>query len=331
MDRWKGETDLVSLDATTQPVLDELEDLGDDEGMAAVLLLLGQINMNRFERAAGYLERAVAAAERAGDRRVAALAAGSLGFITVFGPVPAGEGIERCRALRRRVADHRIAPARLCCYEAVLHAMQGRIDQARALHAEAERIIDDLGNRWSSANTGFGRWALEMLAGAPQRAEAAARASLDLFKQMGATNAGSTAAALLAVALVQQDRHEEAIRYADLAAAWAAPDNIASRVGQLLARAHVLAVRGELEPAEAAAREAVRLSERSDDISQRGDALVDLGAVLDRAGRASEAATALRRAVALYQRKGNIVSAARANTTLERLGRDAGVTDASPS
>jgi hypothetical protein len=53
--------------------------------------------------------------------------------------------------------------------------------------------------------------------------------------------------------------------------------------------------------------------------------------VLDRAGRASEAATALRRAVALYQRKGNIVSAARANTTLERLGLDAGVTDASPS
>jgi class 3 adenylate cyclase/tetratricopeptide (TPR) repeat protein len=331
MDRWKGDTDLVSLDATTQPVLDELEDLGDDEGEAAVLLLLGQINMNRFERAAGYLERAVAAAERAGDRRVAALAAGSLGFITVFGPVPAGEGIERCRALRRRVADHRIAPARLCCYEAVLHAMQGRIDQARALHAEAERIIDDLGNRWSSANTGFGRWALEVLAGAPQRAEAAARASLDLFKEMGATNAGSTAAALLAVALVQQDRHEEAIRYADLAAAWAAPDNIASRVGQLLARAHVLAGRGELEPAEAAARDAVRLSEASDDISQRGDALVDLGAVLDRAGRASEAATALRRAVALYQRKGNTVSAARANTTLERLGLDAGVTDASPS
>ena len=56
--------------------------------------------------------------------------------------MPATEGIERCRALRRRVADHRITPARLLCYEAVLHAMQGRIDQARALHAEADDIID---------------------------------------------------------------------------------------------------------------------------------------------------------------------------------------------
>jgi hypothetical protein len=37
---------------------------------------------------------------------------------------------------------------------------------------------------------------------------------------MGATNQGSTAAGMLAVALVQQGRHTEAIRYADLAAAW---------------------------------------------------------------------------------------------------------------
>jgi len=65
-------------------------------------------------------------------------------------------------------------------------------------------------------------------------------------------------------------------------------------------------------------REAVRLSERSDDISQRGAALVDLATVVDRAGRVSEAATALRDAIALYGRKGNLVSAARAHTTLER-------------
>jgi tetratricopeptide (TPR) repeat protein len=206
--------------------------------------------------------------------------------------------------------------------------MQGRIDHARALHAQADQIIDDLGNPWLSANTGFSRCALELLAGAPERAEAAARASLALLQEMGATNQGSTVAALLAVALVRQDRHEEAIRYADLAATWAGPDDSASQVGQLVARAHVLAVRGELERAEAAAREAARLSERSDDISQRGDALTDLGAVLDRIGRASEAAAATRDAIALYERKGNVVSAARAHTVLERLGHRTGVTEA---
>jgi hypothetical protein len=50
--------------------------------------------------------------------------------------------------------------------------------------------------------------------------------------------------------------------------------------------------------------------------------------VLDRAGRVSDAAAALRDAIALYQRKGNVVFAARAHTNLERLGHGAAITDA---
>jgi len=247
--------------------------------------------------------------------------------IMVFGPAPAAKGIERCRALRRRFADHAGTSAVLLRHEAVLHAMDGRIDEARTLHAEAVRAIDDLGSPWFSASTVFGQWLLELLAGAPERAEASARTGLALLEEIGATNQGATAAAMLAYALVKQGRHDEAIRYADLAAAWAAPDDTASQVPQLATRAHVLAARGELERGEAAAREAVRLSERSDEINQRGDALVDLATVLDRAGRVSDAATALREAIAFYQRKGNVVSAARAQISLERLGHGAGITD----
>jgi class 3 adenylate cyclase/tetratricopeptide (TPR) repeat protein len=328
MTRSTGEADRVSLNAAAKPVLHELEALGDDEGLAAVLLTLGVINQDSFEQSSGYLERAMLAAERAGDRRRAAFAAGFVGSTMVFGPVPAAEGIERCRALRRRFADRAGTSAVLLRHEAVLHAMEGDIDDARTLHAEAVRAIDDLGNLWLSASTVFGQWLLELLAGAPERAEASARAGLALLQEMGATNQGATAAAMLAYALVQQGRHDEAIRYADLAAAWAAPDDISSQVPQLAARAHVLAARGELERAEATAREAVRLSERSDEIGQRGDALVDLATVLDRAGRVSDAAAALRDAIALYQRKGNVVFAARAHTSLERLGHGVAITDA---
>jgi class 3 adenylate cyclase/tetratricopeptide (TPR) repeat protein len=328
MYRWEGDGDLASLDAATEPVLHALEELDDDEGITRILLLRGWINVDHFEQAAGHLERALALAERTGDRKAAALAAGTLGLIALFGPLTASEGIDRCRELRRRVPDHRIAPARLLSYEAVLHAMQGRLDQARALQTEADHNIDDLGSPLLSANSGFGRWALELLAGAPERAEAAARASLDFFKGMGATGNASTAAAHLAVALVRQGRHEEALRNADLAAAWAAPDDMASQVHQLSARAHVLASRGDFERAEAAAREAVRLSGRSDDISQRGDALVALAAVLDRAGRVGEAAAALRDAIALYERKGNIVLAAQARAMAERLAGRADIVDA---
>jgi class 3 adenylate cyclase/tetratricopeptide (TPR) repeat protein len=322
-----GESGLASMDAAARPLLAELETLGDDEGMVAALQLIGEAHVNDFAQSSAYLQRALAVAERTGDRKGAAFAAGGLGLITAFGPVPAPEGIERCRALRRRFADHPGTTAVLLRHEAVLHAMQGRIDESRMLHAEADRIVDDLGSRWLSAIRVFGQWQIELLAGAPERAEADARASLELFQQMGATNPGSTAAALLAVALVQQNRHEEALHYADLAAKWAAPDDMASQVGQLRARARVLAARGELEPAEASAREAVRLAQRSDDISQRGDALVDLGAVLESAGRPGEAAAVIRDAIVLYERKSNVVSIARARATLEHLAQSAGAVD----
>jgi hypothetical protein len=50
--------------------------------------------------------------------------------------------------------------------------------------------------------------------------------------------------------------------------------------------------------------------------------------VLDRAGRVGEAAAALHDAIALYERKGNIVSASRARAIVNRLGHRADVLDA---
>jgi tetratricopeptide (TPR) repeat protein len=145
---------------------------------------------------------------------------------------------------------------------------------------------------------------------------------------MGDRNQGSTAAALLGLTLVEQGRDDEALEFADLAAAWAVADDTASQVYQLSVRARVLAGREEHAAAEAAATDAVALSKASDELSLRGDALVHLAHVLERAGRTERAAAALREAVALYERKGNAVSAARARATIERLAHHAGVTDA---
>jgi hypothetical protein len=75
----------------------------------------------------------------------------------------------------------------------------------------------------------------------------------------------------------------------------------------------------------------VALSKASDEISMRGDALVDLAVVLERAGRTKDATEALRDAVALYERKGNAVSAARARATIERLAHHASITDSRQS
>jgi hypothetical protein len=120
MYRWEGDGDLASLDAATEPVLGAFEALDDDEGIIRILLLRGSINGDHFELAAGYLERALALAERTGDRKAAALAASTLGMIAVFGPLTASEGIDRCRSsvARSRTTGSRgpgCSATRRCC------------------------------------------------------------------------------------------------------------------------------------------------------------------------------------------------------------------------
>jgi class 3 adenylate cyclase/tetratricopeptide (TPR) repeat protein len=319
--------DLASLDASAQSLLAELEALGDDEGTAAALHLLGDLNIEHFQAASDYLERAVAVAERAGDRKTAASAARGLGLLAVFGPIAAPEGIDRCRSLRTRFADRPGTSGVLMRDEAVLHAMQGRIEEARALEAEADSVIEDLGSRWLSATAVFGKWMIAELAGEPERAQAVARASVETLEAMGAVSQASTAAALLAWSLARQGCHDEAVRFADLATAWAAPDDMASQTGQLAARALVFAARGDLERAEHAAREAVRFAEPSEEISLRGDCLVTLATVLGRAGRGREAVVALEEAIALYERKGNVVAAGRARAVLDGIEPAVGVAE----
>jgi tetratricopeptide (TPR) repeat protein len=148
-----------------------------------------------------------------------------------------------------------------------------------------------------------------------------------LIMALGAVSPASTAAALLTWSLARRGRHDEALRFADLAAAWAASDDMASQTGQLAARALVLAVRGDAKRPEDAAREAVRFAEPSDEISLRGDCLVTLATVLDRAGRRADAVVTLREAIAPYERKGNVVAADRARTGLSGSDREVSVAE----
>jgi len=74
----------------------------------------------------------------------------------------------------------------------------------------------------------------------------------------------------------------------------------------------VLARRGEADAAEAAAREAVAIAERTDLLNTQADALLDLAQVLAQAGRSDEARAAARDAAERFERKGNLPSLARA-------------------
>ena len=85
------------------------------------------------------------------------------------------------------------------------------------------------------------------------------------------------------------------------------------------ARAQALAHTGELGAAEALAREAVVFAAESDFLDSHGEALTELAEVLYLADRVDEAASALEQAIQLHERKGNLLSAARARARLRAL------------
>ena len=145
------------------------------------------------------------------------------------------------------------------------------------------------------------------------------REALGLLESKGEKGFFSTLVGSLAEALYRQGRLKEAEEATRAGEQTASTDDFASQVGWRGVRAEVLAVRGELDRAERLAREGVAIAEPGDYIDLRGDMWMDLAEVLTVRG-STDARDALEQALALYERKGNLVSAARARGRLAELG-----------
>ena len=73
---------------------------------------------------------------------------------------------------------------------------------------------------------------------------------------------------------------------------------------------------GDVESALQLAREAVDVVEPTDWLNLRADTMMDLAEVLELAGKTNDAAARIEQALALYERKGNLVMAERARARL---------------
>jgi predicted ATPase len=87
------------------------------------------------------------------------------------------------------------------------------------------------------------------------------------------------------------------------------------------ARAKIRAHRGEHDEAEALAREAVAVVERTDLLNTHGDTLADLGEVVALAGRPSDAVAVYDEAAGVFERKGNLASLERVRVAARGLAR----------
>src|SRR5262249_19247496 len=160
-----------------------------------------------------------------------------------------------------------------------------------------------------SVGTAHPEATVELLAGQPGRAAERLRRAYDRLDEMGEKALLATTASMLAEALYEQDRLEEAEEFCLASRDSAATEDLSAQVEWRYVQAKVLARSGNMTEAEALAREAVTLAAGTDYLTLHGGALLSLAEVLRRSGQQAEADAAVRGALELYEAKGDRVSA----------------------
>ena len=292
---------------------------GDELGLCRLSYLQAQVHWleGRAAAAVEAWERAATYARRADDQRRLAEILRWIPSAVLFGPTPVPEAIRRCEEIRQLLRGNLRAQSEILPALGGLYAMTGRFGSARELLAESDAILEELGFTIHSAP----EWAafIALLAGDPAAAEGRLRAGYERLAAMGETQFLSTTAALLARVMYEQGRFEEAYAFTETSAEAAALEDVVTQIGWRAVRARILVGQGHLDEGEKLAREAVTLAEGTDLPSDRGDALLDLAEVLRASARLEEAEAAGRRALSLFERKGNLVGAEKARSLLAEL------------
>jgi tetratricopeptide (TPR) repeat protein len=306
------------LRLVTARAIPELEELGDDLGLAKAWRRIGDMHWmtnqwNELERA---LERARGHAERAGDVREAAGALMRVPMALYYGPTHVPAAIQRAEAILARAQQAPGVQSTCLVCLAGLQALSGRFEHARSLLARGRATIEELGFKVWQAGFSLLSSDIAMLRDDPAMAESELRRGCQALEGMGERGLLSMVVAELARAVYAQERVEEALKLTEESERLAGTADFRSQITWRAVRGKILARRNEFSRAEACAREAVRLVEQTDDLNSQGRALMDLAEVLELAGRPDEAVATVEQALELFERKGNVVSAEKARALL---------------
>ena len=307
-------------------LIDALESTGDDQGLAKAWNLLGHLCWWRgqFVAMAEASLNAIDRARQCNDDREEAWGHTGLAISTAMGPAPISEGIATCERILDTLSQNRMVEARTLMALSLLRAWRGDFAAARSAVDKARLIQEDMGLKLRAA-TDLPQLAavIELLAGNAAGAEDILRRGQEVIQQMGEEVYVPVMRVRLAQAVYAQGRHAEAEALTAEVVEGAEADSVFLQVWGRTMHAKVLARRGELERAQATAQEAVAITEGTDHLSMQADTLVDLAEVFLLGGRHAEATGPIARALALYERKGNLVGANTARLLLELGGTEA--------
>jgi len=297
-------------------VVPVLERAADDEGLAKAWYLVGAVHWARCQAASmeHVLERARTHGQRAGSQRELAFVLNGLARAVLVGPTPVEVALGRCSDILEEAAGDRTQVAILSIWVAILEAMRGDFERARALCAESRATLEELGQKLRAVALQGYVATVELLAGDLVAAESLFSSALETLQPLGERPNVRLIAARLADVLAQLDRPQEAERLVRLSRETAPPDDVGTQVRWRIALASVRARRGEYADAEALAGEAVAIADQTDWLTMRGDAQMCLAATLAASGKDNESAFAAHAAARLYEAKGNLVSTRRAQT-----------------
>jgi DNA-binding SARP family transcriptional activator/class 3 adenylate cyclase len=285
---------------------------GNEAGSATACYVLWLVHdrlgeMREMEQTA---RRGLAHAQRSGEPREEAATRVMVAEALLLGEAPVAECIRECGELVRwRGTEHPLVLANV----ASLRAMLGDFPDARELIARARRrMVERIRARRPLMFVARSSASVEMLAGDVVAAERELRTALQMAIDMSEQEWVSQFAAGLAHLLAAAGL-PEAATFSSLSIETAPVETVAAQALWRVAQSRVVLNRGERVESERLAREAVDLVPREMP-NLLGDVLVNLAEILLATGQRDAALPVVGEAIEAYDRKGNLVSAARARS-----------------
>jgi tetratricopeptide (TPR) repeat protein len=159
-----------------------------------------------------------------------------------------------------------------------------------------------------------------MWAGDPEAAEVELRSNCEMLLERGERAWFCSLACLLAEALYQQGRDDEALEWLERSRETAPTEDLEAMSDRRCIEGKILARRGRFDEAVEAVQEGLAFAQRTTEIDHIADAWADVFEVMRLAGRHEEAREAADEAIAMYERKGNLAGAAIVRRGLDAAG-----------